>query len=129
MSIYASCWDLMIRPEGFDRWHEVHGQIVGSWVRFECDYLPPPLPEDADEDEWRAVVFTLDGEPKGGPGYDGQQYHRPLLVMSGEEYKRTPFGQLLDTLESCLIEREADHEHCLTCGHRIMDGRAYVRTE
>ena len=56
-----------------------------------ADFLPPPivLAPDDQGDKLRAVVILRAGTPK-----DGQRYVDPLLVLTGEEYARSTFGEL-----------------------------------
>lgn len=105
MSIYGTGRVFSIHIDG--ELVEVIEQVVGSHIREPYDWLPTPRLDVSDDDSYlhpRAVVFVLAGEPKGGEGYGGQQYHRPLLVLSGEEYARVTFhavmSQLTDAIEA-----------------------------
>ena len=43
----------------------------------------------------RAVFFVADWTPKG-TARNGQEYVRPLLVLTGEAYVRTPWPDLME---------------------------------
>ena len=66
-------------------------------------FLPPPV--DTDEtghaEHNRAVVFVT-GETKKGTERSGQEYVNPLLVLTGEEYAKMPFEELLRRLEEAI---------------------------
>jgi hypothetical protein len=67
------------------------------------EWLPPPTPAEvggADREEQRtprAVFFVTDWTPKGTER-NGQEYVRPLLVLTGEEYVRTMWPDLMERL-------------------------------
>lgn len=107
MSIYASLWGLQFPRFGDDHtaceWVEVWAQAVPGHIGtpspshgYETgdpfpDFLPPPIVLTSDDqgDKLRAVVIVRAGTPK-----DGQRYVDPLLVLTGEEYERSTFGEL-----------------------------------
>ena len=107
MSIYSSLWSLRFPRFGDDHtgceWVEVWAQGVPGHIgtptpgqSYETgdpfgDFLPPPVVIRPDDDacQWRAVVFVRAATPKVG-----QRYVDPLLVISGEEYKRATFSEL-----------------------------------
>jgi hypothetical protein len=107
MSIYASLWGLQFPRFGDDHtaceWVEVWAQAVPGHIGtpspghgYEtgdpfADFLPRPivLASDDQGDKLRAVVVVCAGTPK-----DGQRYVDPLLVLTGEEYERSTFGEL-----------------------------------
>lgn len=107
MSIYGTGYVLSIHTDG--ELVEVIEQIVGSHIREPYDWLPPPRPEVSDDDSYvhpRAAVFVLAGERKGGDDYAGQQYHRPLLVLSGEEYERSTWRDVMRRLADAIKATE-----------------------
>lgn len=55
----------------------------------------PPTPDDPEQ--LRAVVFVEAGCPKVG-----QEYTRPLLVLSGEEFERIPFMEVMAKVSRAL---------------------------
>jgi hypothetical protein len=59
-----------------------------------ASFLPPP-PDTPDK--LRAVVFVTEGCPKVG-----QQYTWPLLVLSGEEFQRIPFQEVMAKVSRAL---------------------------
>ena len=111
MSIYATLWSLHFPCTGDDypgcEWLPVTAQGVPPHIGcpapglgYETDdpyaaFLPPPLPARfADHPELlRAVVFITPFTKKGTPR-SGQEYEEPLLVLSGHEYLKMPFGKL-----------------------------------
>ena len=111
MSIYATMWKLKFPKEGDVYlgcdWVEVTAQGVpphigsptpGLWYEHSDPYagfLPPPVETDADGDapHMRAVVFVTEHSVKGTKRHP-QEYGRPLLVLTGEEYSRVTFEEL-----------------------------------
>jgi len=103
MSIYATLWTLKFPVHG-DEWEIVLGQGVLGHIGTPTEgygyesgdpyasFLPPaiPMPEDEDDLGLRAVVVIRRGTEKK----EGQEYIDPLLVLSGDEYKATPFHEL-----------------------------------
>ena len=112
MSIYATLGSIRIEPSDRDQaegqdWPEVYFQGVPGHIghpRYYSDgdpygeFLPPPVD---DEDALRAVVVVLKGQAEK----DVQRYVRPLLVLTGEEWRTTPFPQLLERIEKAVHER------------------------
>ncbi len=49
----------------------------------------------------RAVVFVTD-ETQKGTKRNGQEYANPLFVMTGEEYARMSFEELLHRIEEAI---------------------------
>ena len=49
----------------------------------------------------RAVVFVTD-ETKKGTNRSGQEYADPLLVLTGEEYAKMTFDELLTKLQEAI---------------------------
>lgn len=111
MSIYATLWTLKFPKEGDEYtgcdWIEVTAQAVPPHIGSPtpgCGYedgdpyaafLPPALHTNADGKAAydRAVVFITEYSTKGTPR-SPQEYASPLLVLTGEEYSRIPFGEL-----------------------------------
>jgi len=119
MSIYATLWRLKFPRYGDDHtgcdWIEVIAQGVPAHIGASAsglageeddpyaDFLPPAgaVPTDDDGQTMRAVVFVREGTPKG-TARSPQEYVRPLLVLSGQEYATITFGQLHDMICSAL---------------------------
>lgn len=115
MSIYATLWTLKFPKEGDEHsgcdWIEVRAQAVPAHVGSPtpgCGYetgdpyaafLPPAVATDADGDApfHRAVVIVTEYSTKGTER-SGQEYVSPLLLLSGEEYARITFQQLLERI-------------------------------
>ena len=111
MSIYATLWRLKFPRHGDDHsgcdWITVLAQGVPAHVGTsppgneseEADpyyaFLPPAgtAPTDGEGQTMRAVVFVLEGTSKG-TARSPQEYVRPLLVLSGQEYATIPFEDL-----------------------------------
>jgi hypothetical protein len=66
-------------------------------------FLPPPVKTDemGNTEFNRAVVFVTD-ETKKGTKRSGQEYVDPLLVLTGEEYAKMTFDELLHRLEEAI---------------------------
>lgn len=107
MSIYATHWILKFPRHGDAHtgceWVEVIGQGVPAHIGTPsqgygyqsgdpyAEFLPPAV-RVSDEDDGaglRAMVVIQDGTDK-----IGQEYIRPLVVLSGEEYVTIPFAKL-----------------------------------
>lgn len=119
MSIYATLWSIQVQdpasPFTSPRWVEVTAQAVPSHIGsptpgcgYEegdpyADFLPPPVEADESGEApyHRAVVFVTD-ETRKGTQRNGQEYVKPLLVLTGEEYARMPFEALLDRLQEAV---------------------------
>jgi len=113
MSIYATLWEIKVpRGHAFDEeWMEVYAQAVPAHIGHPSgypegdpysDFLPPVVQNyDAETDEapfHRAVVIVQ----KGRDRKDVQRYVDPLLVLSGEEYARIPFEELLERIHKAI---------------------------
>ncbi|HMF17856.1 MAG TPA: hypothetical protein VKE98_11655 [Gemmataceae bacterium] len=110
MSIYATLWEIHL-PQvdtGGEPCACVYAQAVPAHIGHPshypdgdpyADFLPPVVREynpETDEAPWyRAVVIVQAGRNKK----DIQRYVDPLLVLSGEEYARVPFQNLLDRIQ------------------------------
>jgi hypothetical protein len=110
MSIYATLWRLKFPRHGDDHsscdWITVLAQGVPAHVGTSSPgpetkeqdpysaFLPPrTLPADDGGQTMRAVVFVTEGTSKG-TARSPQEYVRPLLVLSGQEYATIPFEDL-----------------------------------
>lgn len=119
MSIYATLWSIKVQdpasPLTKPRWVKVTAQAVPPHIGsptpgcgYEhgdpyADFLPPPIETDemGDAEYNRAVVFVTD-ETKKGTERNGQEYDNPLLVLTGEEYAKMSFDELLHRLEEAI---------------------------
>jgi hypothetical protein len=102
MSIYATLGEIGIRRFGDCAMIEIMIQGVPPHIDYTGDawaFLPPPV--DPDGETMRAVFFVESGEPKGTERC-GQEYIRPLLMLTGEEYKEIRFSDLIDRVEKAL---------------------------
>ena len=115
MSIYATNWVLQFPRYGDSHpgceWVEVVGQGVPAHIGtptpghgYEsgdpyAGFLPPAVVVSEDDDDWclRAMVII-----RGGTEKVGQEYVRPLLVLSRDEYATTPFPVLHDRICAAL---------------------------
>lgn len=111
MSIYATLWHLKFPRYGDAHtgceWVEVLAQGVPAHIGtpipgygYEdgdpyASFLPPPVTIFSEEDEnlLRAVVFVVQGKPKGTER-SHQEYVAPLLTLTGQEYATMPFAEL-----------------------------------
>jgi hypothetical protein len=119
MSIYATLWSIQVQDPAASltnpRWVTVTAQAVPPHIGsptpgcgYEggdpyADFLPPPIETDetGSADYNRAVVFVTD-ETKKGTGRSGQEYVNPLLVVTGKEYAKMSFDELLHRLEEAI---------------------------
>ena len=119
MSIYATLWSIQVQdpasPFTNPRWVTVTAQAVPPHIGsptpgcgYEdgdpyADFLPPSVTTDemGSAEYNRAVVFVTD-ETKKGTERSGQEYVHPLLVLTGEEYAKMPFEELLHRLEEAI---------------------------
>lgn len=119
MSIYATLWKLKFPCDGDyfigNGWIEVTAQGVPAHIGtptlgygYEkgdpyAAFLPPPLEVDSEGDApyMRAVVFVTEGKVKG-TDRSPQEYEGPLLVITGQEYKRITFSELYDRICNAL---------------------------
>ena len=92
--------------------HLVYAQAVPNHIDYtgaQWAFLPPPVPsteEHRGRPIHRAVVFVDDVSGKGTERC-GQEYVDPLLIVTGYEYRWTPFPVLQDRIENALRERYA----------------------
>ena len=119
MSIYATLWSIQVQdpaaPFTDPRWVTVTAQAVPPHIGsptpgcgYEdgdtyADFLPPPIETDEMGQAVynRAVVFVTD-ETRKGTARNGQEYANPLLVLTGEEYAKMTFDELLHGLEEAI---------------------------
>jgi hypothetical protein len=119
MSIYATLWSIQVQdpaaPLTNPRWVTVTAQAVPPHIGsptpgsgYEdgdpyADFLPPPIETDemGNAEYHRAVVFVTD-ETKKGTERSSQEYVNPLLIMTGEEYAKMSFDELLHRLEEAI---------------------------
>lgn len=110
MSIYATLATIRLEhPFRHDRWVEVWcqgvpGHIDDTGPRWA--FLPPPV---ADEDALRAVCIVAQPTRKG-TARNGQEYARPLLVLTGAEWAAAGFADLLARIEQALAAQLAGDE-------------------
>lgn len=113
MSIYTTLWEIKIRRRHRfdDVWVEVFAQAVRAFIGYSSDYpngdpyadFLPPLTQKYDPSMdsgqiYRAVVIVQAGRDQK----DVQRYTDPLMVMSGDEYLRMSFQELLDRIEAAV---------------------------
>jgi hypothetical protein len=141
MSIYATLWTLKFPRHGDDHfgceWIEVTAQGVPAHIGSPAPglgyedgdpyaaFLPPAISDPPDDwDAMRAVVFVTEETEKGTPRC-GQEYDKPLLVLTGEEYERMTFAELHRRLCDILAR---GHPRCLG-GKFFPDGTIILRFE
>lgn len=113
MSIYGTEEEFLLVDDG-EREVRVFVQVVPAWIDFPADYLPAPRAGVANEEGYlhpRAAVF-IDADRCGkgrqeGTDFQAQQYHSPLLVLSGEEYEKISFREVMRRLRLALAQVEA----------------------
>src|SRR5437773_12279361 len=102
VSIYATIAEIGIKRFGDKEFIDILVQGVPPHIDYNgpgWEFLPPPV--DPDGDTMRAVFFVEPGDEKGTERC-GQEYVRPLLVLSGKEYDEIRFSDILSRLESVL---------------------------
>jgi len=105
MSIYATMAEIGIKRFGDREFVDIFVQGVPPHIDDvgpAWEFLPPPV--DPNGTHMRAVFFVEAGEEKGTPRC-GQEYVRPLLMLTGEEYERVRFVDLIARLEDALDAR------------------------
>ena len=119
MSIYATLWSIQVQdpaaPFTDPRWVKVTAQAVPPHIGSPtpgCGYedgdpyaafLPPAIETDEEGSAKfnRAVVFVAEGTKKGTKR-SGQEYVNPLFVITGEEYAKTIFDELLHRFQEAV---------------------------
>src|SRR5882757_3734460 len=105
MSIYATLHELGIKRFGDKQFVTVFVQGVPPHI----DHVGPawdflPLPMDPDGATMRAVFFVEPGDEKG-TARCGQEYVKPLLMLTGLEYEAISFADLIQRLELALDKK------------------------
>jgi hypothetical protein len=113
MSIYSTLWEIKVpRHHCFDEeWVQVYAQAVPAHIGHPSCYpegdpyasfLPPVVqnydPETGEAPYDRAVVIVQEGRD----AKHIQEYIDPLIIISGEEYARTPFAALLHRIHKAI---------------------------
>ena len=102
MSIYATLAHIGIKRFGDRNFVEILVQGVPPHiddVGVPWAFLPPPV--DPEGPVMRAVFFVELGDEKGTQR-NGQEYVKPLLMLSGQEYQDARFADLLQRIEEAL---------------------------
>ena len=102
MSIYATISEIGLKRFGDEAYVEIYVQGVPAHIDYigpAWDFLPPPVHPDGNT--MRAVFFVERGDEKGTPRC-GQEYVKPLLMLTGKEYENIRFVDLLARLEESL---------------------------
>ena len=102
MSIYATLAEIGIKRFGDKSFIDILVQGVPPHI----DYVGPaweflPAPVDPNGLVMRAVFIVELGDDKGTDRC-GQEYVRPLLVLTGKEYEDIRFAELISRLEAAL---------------------------
>ncbi len=109
MSIYATIGEFGIYSEKDKEIVRVTIQGVPNHIDYigeAWDWLPPI---DKSKKYMRAVVFILDDTVKGTDRC-GQEYDNPLLIMSGREYEKAKFTDLMTQLNEALNNYSSEIE-------------------
>jgi hypothetical protein len=105
MSIYATLLEFGVKRFGDQNFVRIWAQAVPPHIDYvgpQWDFLPPPV--DPEGPIMRAVYFVEDGDEKGTPRC-GQEYVKPLLVLTGKEYAEIRFEDLMARLEESLDKK------------------------
>lgn len=111
MSIYATLDTIQYEDEHGVR-HEICFQGVPGHITYtgeKWDWLPPPLPQaDTQGDDWRLrAVVVISGETHKGTPRNGQEYLHPLFILTGEEYERITWREMMERIGKAIQEQEA----------------------
>jgi hypothetical protein len=115
MSIYATLYDFAVRRFGENNYHLLRVQGVPAHIQHTgpgWDWLPPPIADGSDTESdgparLRAVVIVEEGTSKGTTRC-GQEYVDPLLVLSGDDWERASFADVMSRVELELARRYGD---------------------
>jgi hypothetical protein len=102
MSIYATLHEIGIKRFGDESFLSILVQGVPPHIDDTgpaWGFLPPPV--DPDGTTLRAVFFIEPGDDKGTERC-GQEYVKPLLMLTGKEYEQLTFANLMQKLEDAL---------------------------
>lgn len=102
MSIYATLAEIGIKRFGDKGFVEILIQGVPPHIDYvgpQWEFLPPPV--NPNSSSMRAVFIVEAGDDKGTPRC-GQEYVKPLLVLSGKEYDDIRFSDLISRLDQAL---------------------------
>ena len=102
MSIYATVAEIGLKRFGDRDFVDILIQGVPPHIDYvgkEWEFLPPPV--DPSGSVMRAVVFVEVGDDKGTTRC-GQEYVKPLLMLTGMEYQDIRFADLMTRLEDAL---------------------------
>jgi hypothetical protein len=113
MSIYATLAEIGIKRFGDKEF--VHLLIQGvpphiDYVGPDWEFLPPPV--DPEGSVMRAVFIVEPGDDKGTPRC-GQEYVKPLLMLTGKEYDDVHFADLIQRLEAALDAKYGRRPHAI----------------
>jgi hypothetical protein len=99
MSIYATKAEIGIKRFGDKEFIDILVQGVPPHIDYlgpQWDFLPPPV--EPSGESMRAVFFVEAGDEKG-TSRCGQEYVKPLLMLTGTEYDEIRFSDLMSRLE------------------------------
>src|SRR3972149_11984137 len=99
MSIYATITEIGIKRFGDKNFVDILVQGVPPHIDYvgpQWEFLPPPV--DPEGNAMRAVFFVEAGDEKGTERC-GQEYFKPLIMLTGEEYDNIRFSDLMVRLE------------------------------
>ena len=105
MSIYATIAEIGVKRFGDKEFVDILVQGVPphiDHVGVQWEFLPPPV--DPDGTVMRAVFFVEAGDDKGTERC-GQEYVKPLLMLTGQEYEEIRFVDLMARLEAALDKK------------------------
>jgi hypothetical protein len=102
MSIYATLAEIGIKRFGDKEFIDILVQGVPPHIDYVgegWEFLPPPV--DPEGSVMRAVFIVELADDKGTPR-SGQEYVKPLLMLTGKEYDEIRFSDLLSRMEEAL---------------------------
>jgi hypothetical protein len=116
MSIYATIGEIGIRRFGDKSMMEILIQAVPPHIDYvgpQWEFLPPPV--DPEGILYRAVFFVERGTEKGTERC-GQEYVKPLLVLSGHEYETITFSEMMKRVEATLDKKYGERPSAIFYG-------------
>jgi len=125
MSIYATLHEIGIKRFGDKGFVAILVQGVPQHIDHvgpAWDFLPPPV--DPEGETARAVFFVEAGDEKGTPRC-GQEYVRPLLMLTGQEYEVIRFEELMRRLEEELDKKYGKRPAAIILGPDGCEKRLY----
>jgi hypothetical protein len=125
MSIYATLGEIGIKRFGDKEFIDILIQGVPPHIDDTgpaWEFLPSPV--DPQGSTMRAVFFVEHGDEKG-TDRSGQEYAKPLLVLTGADYEQIGFCDLIQKLEQALDRKYGQRPGAILRGPDGTESRIY----